>query len=83
MLILKSNKEVCMFSILYSYCYMQDPTQRKQCRSLVYKFLLIPVVFLVLRVWTCILIILYTYIGLSEKCVPKWVNNTLLYLSVS
>ena len=61
---------------------LQDSGSRKQCRNLVYKFLFIPVLFLVLRIWTCVLLILYTYVGLQEKQVPQLINKILLYLSV-
>ena len=65
------------------FLQLQDSGQRKQCRNLVYKFLFIPVIFLVLRMWTCVLIILYIYINLHEKQVPRGINIALLYLSVS
>ena len=70
-------KSTCTISTI------QDPASRQQCRSLVYKFLFIPVVFVLLRLWTSILIILYTYIGLQESQVPHWINEILIYLSVS
>lgn len=56
---------------------------RQQFRSLIYKFLFIPVVFVLLRLWTSILNILYVYVGLEEKQVPFWLNETLIYLAVS
>ena len=62
---------------------LQDSGQRKQCRNLIYKFLFIPVIFLMLRMWTCVLIILYIYINLDVTKVPSWINIALLYLSVS
>ena len=48
-----------------------------------YKFLIIPVVFVFLRVWTIILSILYDYVQLDIKQVPSKLNLALLYLSVS
>ena len=48
-----------------------------------YKFLIIPVVFVFLRVWSIILSILYDYIQLDVNQVPSNVNLALLYLSVS
>ena len=48
-----------------------------------YKFLIIPVVFVFLRVWSAILSILYDYIQLDVSHVPKSLNMVLLYLSVS
>ena len=51
-----------------------------------YKFVIIPVVFVFLRIWTGIMNILYLYIKIDEKPtlhVPQELNQALLYLSVS
>ena len=51
-----------------------------------YKFVLIPVVFVFLRIWTGIMNILYLYIRVDEVAtytLPQWINQALLYLSVS
>ena len=47
-----------------------------------YKFLIIPVVFVFLRIWSAILGILYDYMQLEVSQVPKSLNLALLYLSV-
>ena len=47
-----------------------------------YKFLVIPLVFLFLRVWSLILSILYDYLELDVDQVPSQLNLALLYLSV-
>lgn len=65
------------------YQRQQDVDSKRQHRSLIYKFLFIPVVFVLLRLWTSILNILYVYVGLEEEQVPFWVNETLVYLAVS
>ena len=46
-----------------------------------YKFVIIPIVFVFLRIWTGIMNILYLYIQLDG--VPPRLNQALLYLSVS
>ena len=38
---------------------------------------------MLLRFWTCVLIILYTYVGLDETDVPSWINELLIFLAVS
>ena len=51
-----------------------------------YKFVIIPVVFVFLRIWTSIMNILYLYVRVDEvtpHSLPQWLNQTLLYLSVS
>ena len=47
-----------------------------------YKFVFIPVAFIVLRIWSCIMNVLYVYSDVGYK-LPKGVGNTLIYLSVS
>lgn len=46
-----------------------------------YRFLLIPVVFTLLRMWTCIVIIISVYVQWQGE--PLWLNILLVYLSVS
>ena len=49
-----------------------------------YKFVIIPVVFVFLRIWTGIMNILYLYIRVDEVAtLPQRLNQALLYLSVS
>ena len=48
-----------------------------------YKFVIIPVVFVFLRIWTEIVNILYLYIRIDVKKLPTQVDLALLYLSVS
>lgn len=48
-----------------------------------YKFVLIPVIFVLLRVWTFILTVLLEYAKIDEDQIPTPVLKTLLYLSVS
>ena len=47
------------------------------------KFLVIPVVFIFLRVWTGIVNILYLYARLDTAALSEELNLALLYLSVS
>ena len=47
-----------------------------------YKFLIIPVVFVFLRVWSIILSVLYDYLQMDVDQVPYQFNLALLYLSV-
>lgn len=47
-----------------------------------YKFVFIPVAFTVLRIWSCIMNVLYVYSDVGYK-LPKGVANALIYLSVS
>ena len=46
-----------------------------------YKFVIIPVVFIFLRIWSGIMNILYLYARIET--LPKELNQALLYLSVS
>ena len=46
-----------------------------------YNFLLIPVVFTLLRMWTCIVDLVFVYIHVQQS--PPWVNLTFVYLAVS
>ena len=48
-----------------------------------YKFLMIPVAFIVLRVWTCIASILFDYMGWNPLDLHKAFSLTLIILSVS
>ena len=48
-----------------------------------YKFLLVPVVFIILRIWTCISVFVFIYIGIRFEQVPETVGTILLNLSVS
>ena len=48
-----------------------------------YKFIFIPVIFVLLRMWGLILDILYVYLGLQDNNIPTVIDKTLLYLSVS
>lgn len=45
-----------------------------------YHFLFIPLVFTLLRMWTCLVGILYVYIQIRQM--PDWLNITLVYLAV-
>ena len=47
-----------------------------------YKFVFIPVAFIILRIWTCIMNVLYVYSQVGYK-LPKGVGIALIYLSVS
>ena len=47
------------------------------------KFTAIPLIFLILRIWTLILSVMYDYVQVNDKHVPEPVKITLLYLSVS
>ena len=47
-----------------------------------YKFVFIPVAFIVLRIWSCIMNVLYVYSDVGYK-LPKGVGSALIYLSVS
>lgn len=44
---------------------------------------MIPVIFLMLRVWTMIITVIYEYAKVPEKNVPYAVGEILVYLSVS
>ena len=46
-----------------------------------YKFLVIPVAFIILRVWSCVLLILFVYVGMDPKHFPK-VTLAFIILSV-
>ncbi len=48
-----------------------------------YKFIFIPVIFVLLRMWGVILDILYVYVGLHDNQIPKAINFTLIFFSVS
>ena len=50
-------------------------------KNVEYKLLLIPVAFIVLRVWSCTLGILFVYAGLTAKQIPTLVTP-LMILSV-
>ena len=47
-----------------------------------YKLLVIPVAFIILRVWTCILGILFVYAGMTPKQLPTSVTPLMMILSV-
>ena len=51
--------------------------------SIDYKFTVIPAVFVSLRIWSCILGILYDYAQLTDRQIPHWISLLLIYLSVS
>ena len=51
--------------------------------SIDYKFTIIPAVFVGLRIWSCILGILYDYAQLTDQQTPHWLSVLLLYLAVS
>ena len=48
-----------------------------------YKLILIPLAFLLLRIWSCIINIVYVYVGLKVHAVPHQLTLALIYLSVS
>lgn len=48
-----------------------------------YKFILIPVMFIFLRVWTLVLNLLEIYLQIRPRNIVPWAMNALLYLSVS
>lgn len=52
-------------------------------RSIDYKFTIIPAVFVGLRIWSCILGILYDYVQLNENQIPSWISVLLIYFAVS
>lgn len=51
--------------------------------SVDYKFILIPVIFVLLRMWSCIVNILFVYVNLKESDLNYYIIQILLYLSVS
>lgn len=53
----------------------------KALQNVDYKFMLIPVAFIILRIWTCIVNILYLYAAVDQHKVPDWIDKTLIYLS--
>ena len=48
-----------------------------------YKFILIPLMFIFLRIWSIIIHILLVYIQVPPKSVPSWILQLLVYFSVS
>ena len=48
-----------------------------------YKFLLISLVFVALRMWTCIVNIVFIYAHLESAQIPTWLDKMLVYLAVS
>ena len=48
-----------------------------------YKLVIIPIVFVFLRIWSEIVIILYIYVKIGFKTLPTEVNLALFYLAVS
>lgn len=48
-----------------------------------YKFVIIPIVFVFLRIWSEIVVILYIYVKIGFKTLSKEVNLALFYLAVS
>ena len=84
------------FTLIYTHLPTYPHTQFKQTRQylrdaegrfweavyiLDYQFLFIPLVFTLLRMWTCIVGLLYVYIQIRET--PDWLNVTLVYFAVS
>lgn len=64
----------------------QDMTARKFWASMNfvdYKFILIPVLFVLLRMWTCILTILTEYANIDLVMEAPVINTILEYLTVS
>lgn len=47
-----------------------------------YKFILIPIIFVLLRMWSCIVTIILEYANIKEKNVPQVVVQILIYLAV-
>ena len=48
-----------------------------------FRLLLIPVAFMLLRMWTCIINLLFIYIGVDPTQLSPHISRTLIYLSVS
>ena len=66
---------------------MKEVSSNAKLRAKLYlidfKFTAIPLVFILLRIWTLIISIVYDYAHVSEDKIPNWVEYILLYLSVS
>ena len=56
---------------------------RTMLSSIDLKLTAIPLVFILLRMWSLIISIVYDYVHVNEKMIPSWVEYVLLYLSVS
>ena len=60
--------------------YTTSKTLRRAVHNVDYKFIAIPLVFIILRMWTCIQGIVIVYVNM--KTIPHWLASVLLYLSV-
>ena len=56
---------------------------RAKLSSIDFKLTAIPLVFVLLRIWSLIISIVYDYVHVNESNIPKWVEYVLVYLSVS
>ena len=56
---------------------------RATLSSIDFKLTAIPLVFILLRMWSLIISIVYDYVHVNENMIPSWVEYILLYLSVS
>ncbi len=63
--------------------YFNSERYHQALHSVDYKFLLIPVAFVILRIWTCICGVLFIYSDVEFKDVPKWLGVLLINFSVS
>ncbi len=76
--------------ILLSFSQFRGLKENTDCKlfwqtmhNMDYKFILIPVMFIFLRIWTVILNVIEIYFKIRPEFVVPWVMNVLLYLSVS
>ena len=63
--------------------YVPEQKFWQAAQLLDYKFMLIPVVFVLLRIWSCIINIVFFYVKVDMSSVPASVSLALIYLSVS
>ena len=78
----------CTNNILFpQYHQVKENTDSKlfwqAMHNIDYKFILIPVMFIFLRIWTLVLNMLEIYLQIPPEDIVPWAMKALLYLSVS
>ena len=75
-----THAHTAQFKQMKQYLHNAEGRFWEAVHILDYHFLFIPLVFTLLRMWTCLVGILYVYIQIKQT--PDWLNVTLVYLAV-
>ena len=62
---------------------LDDPRTKSRLQVIDHKFTAIPLIFVLLRIGSVLVSVLFEYSKINEAGLPKWVAEILLYISVS